>query len=95
MPPPRTLYFLVFCEVERLDDGRRVSRGSITSSIIAVARGDVDVDDLAEGLDQLRLRRGGVLGRLDLLRTMTISTAPSAPITLISALGQATMRSGS
>ena len=44
----------------------RVSRGSITSSIMSPAR-DVDVDDLAVGRDQLRLLGRRVLGLLDLL----------------------------
>ena len=59
-----------------------------------VGRGDVHVDDLAEVLDQLGLLRRRVVGRLDLLAEDD-PTMPSAPMTLISAVGHATIRSGS
>jgi hypothetical protein len=72
----------------------RVSRGSITSSIMPFSAAMYTSMILRKSsISSARFASGSSAASTS-LRKM-ISTAPSAPITEISALGQATIRSGS
>src|ERR1019366_4238488 len=72
----------------------RVSRGSITSSITSLPAATYTSKILRKPSISSAFLAAGSSAASTCLRK-AISTTPSAPITLISALGQATIRSGS